>query len=318
MYNTVISPLDSIDVSFAHYVNKRKTSEQEHMIDGVPDYSFALDRELRSKLLNIPHFYSLCKKITSTDAARYIQMINQGALAVGPDQFPEIYQMGVECAHKLGIGVPNIFVLNSPGEMNVKTIPADDASPVIVLYSAIIERTTPGELKAVIAHECGHIHNEHSVMQAIVDRILSGFTGSFAGNLGAVLSAANIALMKSWDRACEITADRAAMICADNIEDAIGLDSKLLSGGLIGDKYSVNIDALRGQLEMTLNNPSKIAEMFTDHPSTVRRIFAEKEFEECEIFYKWRPELKRIGGTVRSKEETDARCKKILNILNNK
>ncbi len=314
MYNTTKSPLDNIDVSFANYVNKRKTSDQEHMINGVPDYSFALDYELRAKLLNIPHFYSISKKITSTFVAQEIQALNQQALAVGPNQFPEIYQMGVECAHKLGIGVPNIFVLNSPGTMNAYTIAADDASPIIVLYSAIIERTTPGELKAVIAHECGHIHNNHGVMKTVVNCILNGFTGT----LGFALSVANMALMQLWTRAGEVTADRAAMICADNVEDSINVESRLLTGGLMGDKYSVNIDALREQLEITMNNPSKIQEILSDHPSAVRRIFAEKEFEECETFYKWRPELKRIDGIVRSKEETDARCKKLINILDNK
>lgn len=314
MYNDTRSPLDSIDVSFANYVNKRKTSEKEHLINGIPDYAFALDYELRAKLMNIPHFYSISQKITSTFVAQEIQSLNQQALAVTPNQFPEIYQMGVECAHTLGIGVPNIFVLNRPGDMNAYTVAADDTSPMIVLYSSMIERTTPGELKAVIAHECGHIHNNHSVMQTVVNLILNGFTGT----VGAVLSIANTALMQLWTRAGEITADRAAMICSDNVEDSVKLESRLLTGGLMGDKYSVNIDALREQLELTLNNPSKIQEIQFDHPSTVRRIFAEKEFEECETFYKWRPELKRANGIVRSKEETDERCKKLVNIFDNK
>lgn len=313
MYNAN-SPLNDINISFSDYVRKRKTSESEHLIDGVPDYAFALDNELRANLMKIPHFYSICKTIMSSIVTQEIQRLNQQALAVGPNQFPEIYQMGAECAQKLGIGVPNIFILNEPGVINAYTIAADDTSPMVVLHSSMVERMTAGELKAVIAHECGHIHNNHSVLQPVVNYILNGLGSKF----GIILSAANIALMRFWTRAGEITADRAALICADNLDDPINVDAIYLSGGIMGKDYTVNLEALRQQMEATFNNPSRLYEIQKDHPFSIRRIFADMEFEECEVFYKWRPELKRPDTIQRSKQETDERCKKLVNILGNK
>lgn len=309
--DNAFSPLDNIDTSFINYVLRRKENEKMHQVDGVADYAFALDYELREKLMKIPHFYSICKKITSTLVAREIQLLNQQALAVGPNQFPEIYNMGVDCAHRLGIGVPNIFVMNNVS-MNAFTIAADDTSPVVVLFSGIIERMTPGELKCVIAHECGHIHNQHAVFKSVINTILTG-----SGPLGMTVSVANIALMQLWTRAGEVTADRAAMICADDVRDAINVNAKLLYGATLNGDYQIDIGALREQLEETLNNPSKVYEFSTDHPSAVRRVFADMEFEECEIFYKWRPELKTPGAVMRTKDETDRRCRKLMNILNN-
>ena len=132
--NTEHSPIRMIDTSFENYVTKRKLENSVHMNGTVPDYAFALDYELRSKLDAIPRFHSLCKKITSTIESREIQIINQGALKVGPNQFPEIYLMGVECAHLLGIGIPNIYIKGTP-EMNAYTYASDDTNPLLILYT---------------------------------------------------------------------------------------------------------------------------------------------------------------------------------------
>lgn len=314
--DTEKSPIERIDTSFAHYVEKRKQEASVHMNGSVPDYAFALDYELRAKLDQIPHFQSLCKKITSTIETRTMQEINQGAMQVGPNQFPEIYEMGVDCAHRLGIGIPNIYIVNST-DMNAYTMASDDTSPLLVLYTGIVDRMTPGELKAVIGHECGHIHNRHCVYENVINKLLvgaSGLTGSF------VLSMANMALMQFWTRAAEVTADRAAMICSDNIQDALSVNAKLGSGGTLNTSYqqTMDLDTLHDQLEMTLNNPTRLLELQNDHPAFARRIFCGKEFEQSEILYSWRPELKKPGMQLRSKKELDERCKKLVNIVNNK
>lgn len=286
------------------------------MKGSVPDYAFALDYELRSKLDKIPHFLSLCKKITSTIETREMQKINQSALKVGPNQFPQIYQMGVDCAHRLGIGIPNIYIENNTF-MNAYTYASDDTSPLLVLYTGIVDRMTPGELKAVIGHECGHIHNRHMVYENVINKLLTGASG-LTGSV--VLSLANVSLMLFWTRAAEVTADRAAVICADNIQDALSVNAKLASGGTLNTAYqqTMDLDALHDQLEMTMDNPSRLLEITNDHPAFARRVFCEKEFEQCEVLYTWRPELRKPGMKLRSKSEMDERCKKLVNIVKNK
>ena len=326
------SPLSLIDTSFENYVRKRKFTADSHMVNGVPDYAFALDYELRQKLMKVPHLYNLAKKYTATYTAHEIQMMNQQGIAVTPDHFGEIYQMGVDCAHKLGIGVPNIFIINR-SDMNAYTYATDQASPVIVLHSGIVERMTPGELKAIIAHECGHIHNEHLVLKYFLTSIIDA-GASFAGSL--LLTGANLMLATFWTRASEVSCDRASLICCDDPMDAYNAMFKLLYGGMINRDTKMNVDALRDQLEETLNNPTRIMELgqfyasnngyggiqigasLMDHPGTLRRIFTEMEFMECETMYQWRPDLKKPGMTLRSKAETDERCKKLVNILDNK
>lgn len=309
------SPLECIDLCFANYVAERKRDEGAHMSAGIPDYSFDLDYELRSKLGKIPYFEALCRKINATLETRMQQIFNQGAIAVGPSQYTDIYNMGLDCARRLGIGIPNIFISTS-SEMNAFTYASDSTSPVIVLYTGIIDRMTPGELKCVIAHECGHIHNRHLVYQRVISNLLS----SGKGSLGLVFSVANIALMQFWTRAAEITADRAALICADDPRDALNVQAKLLSGGTINAQFQQEFDlnALREQMEVTFNNPTRMYEILNDHPSPVRRIFATKEFEKCEVYYRWRPELLKPGCVPIGKAEIDERCKKLVNIVSNR
>lgn len=304
------NPLDRIDVGLIHYLEKRKKDAEARLTGGVPDYSYALDYELRQKMRQIPGFERICRYITNTVTVQQIHITNLEGIAVGPEQFPEIYQMGMECARILGIGIPNIFIINNT-EINAWTYAADDAAPMIVITSAMLERMTPGELKAVIGHECGHIHNKHAVYKTVIRYVMSAKTNTIGGIL---LTGTALAAMKAWDRASEVTADRAALICADDFRDAVSVDEKLLYGAAFG-KHTVNIEALRRQLEVIQSNPTQILELLNTHPGGIRRIVADMEFIECEILYRWRPDKKQPGQIMRSKRETDDRCKKYVSVL---
>lgn len=311
--NCKYNPLNRIDVSFVNYVNRRKKSSDNHMSEGVPDYAYAMDNELRQQMMKIPAFDKLCRYVSGTIETRMMHIKNQDSLAVGPNQFPEVYQMGVDCARILGIGIPNIYI-EMDSSVNAYTYATDDNSPLLVITSGLLERMTPGELKAVIGHECGHIHNRHSVYTNVVNYVLS-FAGNSIG--GFLLTTASAAAMYAWSRAAEVTADRAALICSDNFEDAESVDKKFLYGAAFGE-HEVNVEPLRKQLDMMMTSPTQIYELLDSHPGAIRRIIANMEFIECETLYNWRPEKKKPGQIMRSKEETDIRCKKFIGVFKKK
>ena len=80
----------------------------------------------------------------------------------------------------------------------------------------------------------------------------------------------------------------------------------------------LDINSLKQQMELNMNNPTKFYEYEMDHPITIKRIMADIEFEQCETLYQWRPDLKVPGMKLRSKEETDARCKKYIDVSGRK
>lgn len=309
------NPLNSVKVDFGAYVTKMKSKDDAHRINGIPDYAFPLDLKLREELRKIPLFYTISKKVAVHAEARYRQILTAGAVLAGPNQFPDIYDMAQDCAKRLGIGAPNIYVLHDQS-INAFTYASDTITPTIVVHSGIVERMTPGELKCVIGHECGHVHNEHVIYQSICEVLSNLLTGR--SMIIQLLSLTNVMMFYEWSRAAEVTCDRAGMICADNIEDAISVNKKLAYGTFLNREDEVNIDDLRSQLEDLSTVASVYTELYASHPSSIRRVLTSDEFSRCELLYRWRPELKKPGLALQSKEETDAKCAKYVAVLKEK
>lgn len=313
-----MSPIHSMEHSFRSYVKRRKAAESRRMSgNGLPDYAFSADYEYRKKLDAIPHFYSLAKKICGTYASRTLQETNLRGMLVGPEQYPDVYQMGCDCARLLGIGIPNIYIVNDQ-TLNAYTIGTDDIEPLIVIHSGLYERVTPGELRCVIGHECGHIHNQHGIYNMLKQIMVAAGTtaaGMLSAQLMNLMTMGAEFLLNAWSRAAEVTCDRAGMICSERVEDAYNVNAKLLYGAAIGDKGTVNLEALKKQLEMQMGTLVRLDELMTDHPTSVRRIMAEMEFTQCEVFYRWRPELREAGQTTRTREETDERCRRYVDVI---
>lgn len=309
------SPLDRVRVDFGSYVAKMRMKDDAHRINGIPDYAFSLDLKLREEIRKLPFFYNLSKKIAVHSEARQRQLLTASAVLAGPNQFADIYEMTQDCAKRLGIGAPNVYVLHDQ-TMNAFTYASDTVTPTIVVHSGIVERMTPGELKCIIGHECGHVHNEHVVYMSIVDWISGAL--SAPSTLFRLLSQTTILMYLQWSRAAEVTCDRAAMICADNIEDAINVNKKLAYGGFLNREEEVDIEDLRSQLDDLSTVTSIFTEFGQTHPSSIRRVLASEEFSHCELLYRWRPELKKPGMVLHTKEETDALCKKYTAVVKEK
>ena len=66
------SPLSLIDTSFDRYVKMRQASAQEHMDGGVPDYSFALDEQIRAMPFHYDYLRKLFKKEMGMTPLEYL------------------------------------------------------------------------------------------------------------------------------------------------------------------------------------------------------------------------------------------------------
>lgn len=311
-----LSPIADMDCSFQSYLDSKKAHEAAHMKgNGIPDYAYGMDYELRKKLDSIPGLYKVARSISSTVVHQQMQIMNQQAVCATPTSFPDVYEIGCECARRLGISVPNIFILNNQ-TTNACTFAYDDVEPFIVVYSGLYERLTHGELKSIIGHECGHIQNYHGSYETIATLIAAGSLGALGGLSATILSVLTNGVqfaLKSWSRAAEVTSDRAGLICADNLEDALSAEVKLMYGGAFGD-HQVDYASIEEQLELQMSNATKYYELLDSHPSSARRIMAIREFYECQTFYDWRPDLRKADSILRSHKECDERCKKFINL----
>ena len=313
------NPTDDINLNFADYVRERSSRIGKHLQGGIPDYAFASDYATRQKIAAIPGAFQLGKAITSQVVPRQRQMYNMSGLRVGPNQFPEIYQMVRDCSELLGIGIPTTFITAELGVLNAFALAIEDAEPMIVLNSSIVERMTPQELKAVIGHECGHVHNNHGIYNVLANLLINGIGASIPG-IREILALVSLPLrvaIQTWSRAAEVTCDRAGVLCCGEADSTISAQSKLLSGGLLSD-HQINVDALLEQHDSLRSSPVRMLELLNTHPAGVRRILAAKEFINSQVFYDWHPELKEPDMHLYSKDELDAHCAKYVSVSQNK
>ena len=310
------NPTDTIDVSFDAYVKKRKAGTEAHLEGGgIPDYAYGNDYVLRQKIKALPGFYPLAKALTNTVVPREKQKLNLEALKVGPNQFPDVYAQVVDCARILGIGIPTTYI-KPDKEINAFAYCTEDDAPLIVITSGLMERVTPGELKTVIGHECGHVHNNHVIFNLAAEIIINLSTNLIPGvkQIANLVTAPLQLALKAWSRAAETTCDRAGVICADDVNDAITMETKFLYGAAL-NRSDANLEAILKQYDSMRATPVRLLELGSTHPTPVRRIFGMKEFMNSEVLYKWRPEWKTPGMKLYTKQELDARCEKFLGVV---
>jgi Zn-dependent protease with chaperone function len=319
------NPTDSIDLDFPGYVDRRQRQLSIHAPGDVPDYSFALDGTLRRQLAAIGPIRSIAQIMVSTNSPLARQRFLMYGVAVGPKVFPNIYAMGEDCARRLGIGIPQIFILNdsNPGAFTIAT---DDTAPVIVLTSSLVNLLEPDELQFVIGHECGHVHNLHGVYNSAVvmlvnpvARVLFQQLSSFGATLDTIKLLAGILqgslklFMLRWSRCAEVTCDRAGLICCGNLQAAEQSLIKLVAGGS-AKLTDIDVNEYLKQLKQIRSAPASMLEFQSTHPLIAKRIEALRVFAACEVLHAWRPEMTTPEQSL-TRVEADRRCEEIIGIL---
>lgn len=306
------NPTASIDLNFGHYLELRDRQLSAHLVGGIPDYAFSLDQKLRQRLTAMKPARAMAQALVSWAMPIVQQLHLMESIAVSPHQYTTIYAVGEDCAHTLGIGVPQIFIEKN-SKSDAYTFATDDIAPTIVLSSEIVESFTLEELKFVIGHECGHIHNLHGIYNTVIEIMANGLAEGILqavptqGVLNWAVQGGLTIFFKRWSRCAEITCDRAGLICCGDLKTAEQALIKLITGG-----RNINIDEYLKQLK---KNPSPLVqsiEFWQTHPLIPKRINALRLFAECNVFHSWRPEAK--TADARSKQETDNLCEQAIRV----
>jgi Zn-dependent protease with chaperone function len=312
------NPTDNIPLSFGDYLQVRQSQLIHHQVNGVPDYAFTLDKQMRQKLNTIKPLRAMARALTAFAVAVEKQIYQMNGVAVGPQQYPEIFTLGEACAQTLGIGIPQMFVYFDP-RPNAFTIASDEHDPIIVMTSSLVEFMTADELKFVIGHECGHIHNLHTIYNTMVELMTNPVMISIAlvvpgqQSLLKLLSYTVGLFLQAWSRSAEITCDRAGLICCGEIRAARYALAKLVIGGSERLK-SINLDEFLRQLEQVRTTPVRLMELTMSHPITAKRVAALDAFNHCETLYGWRPDLRSLE-VPRPIEVVDSECEQIISVI---
>lgn len=316
------NPTDGISLDFAAYLQAQQRRRDTHMIGGVPDYAFSLDWSIRRKLDAMGPIRALAQSLNQGTVPARRALLEIQAVAVGPQQFPDVHRMGLHCAERLGIGVPQIFIMHD-SHPNAFTYATDQVDQVVVLTSKLVESLTEPELLFVIGHECGHIHNRHIVYNTLWQIMTNGVArgllhGSLrllgpaawaAALLKGAFTAASWYMFGRWHRCAEITCDRAGLICSGDVESARMVPAKITMGA--AHLEGVNAEAYRNQARNYNKSWLRLIELTRSHPPGPKRTHAIELFAQTSTFFSWRPELEE-PETLLDKAAVDLELEKLL------
>ncbi|MEW6548268.1 MAG: M48 family metallopeptidase [Spirochaetota bacterium] len=171
------------------------------------------DRAAMSAVKQLKGMDELVKLVLSATTERSLKLIHlASSVKVGPGQFPKLDALLADIVDTFDWPYrPDMFVTQSPflnaGVLGVK-------EPFILLNSSVVARFEEEEIKAIIAHEMGHIMSGHTVYKTLA-WLLANISLNFlpAGELAVQ---AISAVLSEWDRKSELTADRAELLAVQS------------------------------------------------------------------------------------------------------
>jgi len=187
------------------------------------------DRAALQALRAVPGFDDAVRKIIAfLGGERGIRLLFQGnAVRAGIQQYPMAHALHVEVAATFDWPkVPELYVSQTP-VFNAGAYGVDD--PFIVLHSAALELLDGEELRALIAHEMGHVVSGHSLYRTIAEILLSVSLGALPFLAGIALLPIRLAILE-WSRKSELSSDRAGLLGSQNIMASQQLFMKMAGG----------------------------------------------------------------------------------------
>jgi len=205
------------------------------------------DRAALQTLRAVPGFEEVVRRLLGIlGGERGIRLLFQGnAVRVGPSQFPHVWTMHVEmCTTFDRQPVPELFVTQTP-VFNAGAYGVDQ--PFIVLHSAAVELLDEDEMRALLAHELGHVISGHAFYHTIAAILAMMSLGALPALAGLAILPVRLAFLE-WSRKSELSADRAGLLGCQDIVVSQRLAMKMAGGGR-GEHFEgqLNVDAFMAQ-----------------------------------------------------------------------
>ena len=196
----------------------------------VDDFRHPSDLRATAALKKIPGIDKLFAKILEVGLERLFYVENVASnLRVTPKMFGRLHRSLVWACKILDIAEPEMYVTLDPVP-NAWTY--GHTKPFITVTSGLIDMMTDEELFFVIGHEAGHIKAGHVLYGTIAKNIAAvvALIGQATFGIGALLGQGLVLALYEWYRCAELTSDRAALLCVQDLEPARAAFMKLAGG----------------------------------------------------------------------------------------
>lgn len=208
-----------------------------------------LDRQMLDALRKLPGIDTILRSLLQHSLELSMRLHHQGNFIKASDtQLKSLYDKLRYAAHVLDIqALPELYVVQD-ARANAYTFGVEKCS--IAISSGLLDLMSDDEIISVLAHELGHIKANH-VLYKTASRVLLSLADNIAqktfGLGGLVLYPLQLALLR-WDRASELSSDRASLLVVKN--PMVVLTSLMkMAGGAQSIAKELKIDAFIEQAE---------------------------------------------------------------------
>ena len=203
-----------------------------------------LDLEATSALKQLPGLDLIVRQLLGQLGEQFFMLENlASSVQVGENQLPHLHQLLLSACKTLDLEVPQLYVRQHPMP-NAYTFAMRGKQPFVVMHTSLIDLLTDEEVKAVIAHELGHLKCEHGVYLTLANLIV--LAAGQISPVGTVLVQGLQAQMLEWLRCAEFTCDRAALLATQDPKVVASVLMKL-AGGSPALAPKLNVDAFLAQ-----------------------------------------------------------------------
>ncbi len=236
------------------------------------------DVQASRALKSVPGFDTVVRKIMEYGFERVYYLGNiADNVRVTEVMFPRLHRTLLWGCKILGVDVPELYV-SMDEQPNAFTY--GHTRPFIVMTSGLLDMLSEQERLYVIGHELGHIKCGHVLYTVMAENMAAmlGLLGKATLGIGSLVGMGLAVPLYDWYRKAELSADRAALLCVQDLDVAISVFMKLAGGAasmfdeMNRDEFMRQIRAYEDADESTLNQAYKIMlTAFRTHPYPIMR-----------------------------------------------
>jgi Zn-dependent protease with chaperone function len=195
------------------------------------DFQHPSDVQATEGLRSVPGLDLVVSKIMEYGFERLYYLENvAGNVRVTPKMFGRLHR-------SLTWGCQILDLPEEP-ELYIHVDPVPNAytyghtKPFIVMTSGLVDMLDDEERFFVLAHELGHIKADHVLYTVLAKNIAAIMTmiGQATLGIGSLLGQGLVMALYEWFRKAELTADRAGLLCVQDIDPCLRVFMKLAGG----------------------------------------------------------------------------------------
>jgi len=248
---------------------------------------FAGDVQMRAALMHDRVFVRLLRQgQRGVDPLAHRRELIVRGLRLTSRNAPSVVNLAEQCRARLGLARSVEVYAYQSGTLAAMMVVVEPDRVVVGCSGMLLDTFDDGELAFVIGHELGHAAFEHDALPpGLLDNVED-----------PELPPLTVMRFYAWMRAAEMSADRAGLLCCEDLETASRAFLKLASG-LQGTRVRLRADDVMDPAQVVDDEwiPGEQGDWFDTHPFVPLRIRALGLFARSRAFHALRG---RKGGAL--------------------